>query len=198
MEPTIPKLLRKIAGEYPNLPAQMHKDEKEVFQTTTFSEFHDQVRQFAAGLKSHGVKRGDRVGLISDNRREWFVSDIALQCLGAADVPRGCDSNSDEISYILGHAECALTLLENERQLEKVLQKEKDLPLLKEIIILDPDFDPASAESGRFTPLPFRGCDGPGEPIPIYPRLMRKWTRARAMTSSPSSIPREPPVNRKA
>ena len=137
MEPTIPKLLRKIAAEHSDLPAQMYKDENENFQPVSFREFHQQVRQFAAGLKKLGVKRGDRVGLISDNRKEWFVSDIGLHCLGAADVPRGCDSNADEISFILAHAECSLSMLENARQLEKVVEKEKKLPKLKEVIILD-------------------------------------------------------------
>ena len=149
MEPTIPKLLRKIAVKHSGLPAQMQKDTDGVFQTTTFSELYDQARQFAAGLQKLGVKREDRVGLISDNRQEWFVTDLAIQSLGAADVPRGCDSTADEITYILEFSQCSLTVLENARQLEKVLANISSLPVLKEAIILDPDFDPSSAKTGK-------------------------------------------------
>ena len=149
MEPTIPKLLRKTAADYPGLPAQMQKDADGVFQTTTFTELYDQARQFAAGLEKLGVKREDRVGLISDNRQEWFVTDLAIQCLGAADVPRGCDSTAEEITYILSFSQCSLTVLENERQLEKVLSNAASLPDLKEAIIIDPDFNPAGADTGK-------------------------------------------------
>jgi len=151
VEATIPKLLRRVAAEHGGLPAQMHKDAQEEFQTTTFTELYDQARQFASGLMAMGVSRGDRVGLISDNRQEWLVTDLALHCLGAADVPRGCDSNADEIAYILAFSQCRLSVLENARQLEKVVEKADSLPDLSDIIILDPDFDAAGASSGRFT-----------------------------------------------
>ncbi len=127
----------------------MQKDSDGVFQTTTFAELYNQTLQFAAGLKKLGVKREDRVGLISDNRQEWFVSDLAIQSLGAADVPRGCDSTADEITYILDFSQCSITILENEAQLKKILAKASSLPILKEAIILDPSFDPASAETGK-------------------------------------------------
>lgn len=142
METTIPRMLRDIAANYPEYTAQMHKDKDGVFQKTTFRELWDQARQFASALKAMGVKREDRIGLISDNRQEWLVSDLAVQCLGAADVPRGCDSTADEIAYILGFSQCRLTILENAKQLEKVIQKKSELPDLEEVIIIDPDFDP--------------------------------------------------------
>ncbi|MDF1569043.1 MAG: AMP-binding protein [Spirochaetaceae bacterium] len=169
MESTIPKLLKKIAAEYPDLPAQMHKDADEEFQVTTFSQLYRDVKQFAAGLKNHGVVRGDRVGLIADNRKEWFVTDLALHCLGAADVPRGCDSNADEISYILSFSQCRLAVLENARQLEKVIEKKKDLKDLKQIIIMDSDFDTSSTDTGPFKVVGFdtvlKAGEGKTEPI---------------------------------
>ncbi|MCK5735446.1 MAG: AMP-binding protein, partial [Spirochaetaceae bacterium] len=149
MESTIPKLLKAIAGKHAELPAQMHKDSEGVFQTTTFAELYSQTLQFAAGLKKLGVKREDRVGLISDNRQEWFVTDLAIQSLGAADVPRGCDSTADEINYILDFSQCSITLLENEAQLKKVLSKASTMPALKEAIVFDPAFDPKAADTGK-------------------------------------------------
>jgi len=149
MEPTIPKLLKAISKKHSDLPAQMHKDSKGVFQTTTFSELYSQTLQFASGLKKLGVKREDRVGLISDNRQEWFVSDLAIQSLGAADVPRGCDSTPDEINYILDFSGCSITILENEAQLKKVLSKAASMSALKVAIVIDPAFDASKADTGK-------------------------------------------------
>ena len=162
METTIPKLLRRIATDHPNQSAQMQKDEKEEFQTTTFKELYNQVHHFAFGLQSLGVKRGDRIGLISDNRQEWLVADLAIQSLGASDIPRGCDSNADEIAYILSFSQCTLTILENKRQLEKVVEKEKELPGLKEVIILDPRFEMTKNAFGRFKVHKYKDILGKG------------------------------------
>jgi len=149
MESTIPKLLKAMSEKHPGLPAQMQKDSDGVFQTTTFAELYSQSLQFAAGLKKLGVKREDRVGLISDNRQEWFVCDLALQSLGAADVPRGCDSTADEINYILHFSDCTITILENEAQLKKVLSKAAAMPALKEVIVIDPAFSPSDSDTGK-------------------------------------------------
>jgi len=118
---------------------QFYKDEKGVFQPTSFKELYTQARQFAAGLRELGVRRGDNVGLISDNRQQWFVADLAIQCLGGADIPRGCDSTADEINYILGFSRCKLAVLENQAQLEKVISRVKTLKNLSKIIIIDPE-----------------------------------------------------------
>ncbi len=149
MEPTIPKMLKAIAEKHSDLPAQMQKDSEGVFQTTTFAELYSQTLQFASGLKKLGVKREDRVGLISDNRQEWFVSDLAIQSLGAADVPRGCDSTPDEINYILDFSGCSITILENEAQLKKVLSKAASMSALKVAIVIDPAFDASKADTGK-------------------------------------------------
>ena len=140
IEATIPAVLRERANNWPNEPIQFQKDGRNVFQPTSFKELYTQTRQFAAGLQKLGIKRGDNVGLIADNRQQWLVADLAIQCLGGADVPRGCDSTADEISYILDFSGCTLAILENQSQLEKVINRTKKLKTLKKIIIIDPGY----------------------------------------------------------
>ncbi len=137
MAETIPNLMIEITGTYPDHVAQYSKDENEEFRPTTFAGLKDEVFRFAAGLADLGVERGNHVGLISDNRKEWFITDLAVLCLGAADVPRGCDSSADEIAYILGFPECRTAVLENAQQLSKVFEKESEVPDLKQIILLE-------------------------------------------------------------
>lgn len=137
MSLTLPKLLKEITEKYPDSPAQYSKDSDKVFQATSYKDFFYEVQCFGAGLLNLGVQRGDHVGLISENRKEWFIADLGTLSIGAADIPRGCDSNSDEIAYILSFSESKITILENSAQIKKIAGKIKEMPLLKDIIILD-------------------------------------------------------------
>ena len=137
MSQTLPKLLKEISEKYPKSAAQFSKDENKKFQPTSYKDFFTEVQTFGAGLLNLGVKRGDHVGLISENRKEWFIADLGTLSIGAADIPRGCDSNADEISYILSFSESKVTILENSAQIKKIAEKIKEMPLLKDIIILD-------------------------------------------------------------
>ena len=83
------------------------------------------------------VKRGEHIGIISDNRKEWFLTDYAILALGAVDVPKGSDSTPDEIGYILTHAECSVCFSENKNQTEKILLIIEKVPSLKKIIVYD-------------------------------------------------------------
>lgn len=140
MQETIPKVFKEISGKYPDRPAQYSKDEEGNFHPTTYKELYQEVTIFASGLQNIGIKRGEHVGLISDNRKEWLISDLAILCLGAADVPRGCDSMEQEIGYILGFSDCKVVIAENEAQLTKILNVKAQIPTLKRIIIIDPSF----------------------------------------------------------
>jgi len=138
---TIPRLLLKNLKDYPNLPAQYSKDKDEVFQPVTYTEFYNEALSCAAGLRDAGIKRGDHVGFVSDNRKEWLVIDFALLSLGAADVPRGCDTMAEELAYILSFGDCKTVVLENETQLGKILSQREKMPDLSTLIIIDNGFD---------------------------------------------------------
>jgi len=138
MANTLPQLFLEKVREQPNVAAQLSKDAAGKFQPSSYAELLDRTKSFAAGLAGLGVSRGDKVGLISDNRKEWLSSDLAILGLGAADVPRGCDATMQEISYILSWSECRLAILENEKQLQKILDNRNAMPELKTIIMFDP------------------------------------------------------------
>jgi long-chain acyl-CoA synthetase len=125
----------------PDIVMQYSKDAANVFQPTTYGQLLEEVAVLAAGLAGLGLGRGDKIGLISDNRKEWLMSDLAIIGMGAADVPRGCDATEGELSYILSWSECAIAILENERQLAKLVAHRDEMPGLKTIVL----FDPASA-----------------------------------------------------
>lgn len=134
---TLPLLLRKRAQEAGDLPLLICKNEIGETDKYSYRRVYSDVVGMASALNELGVKRGDKVGLIADNRREWFVLDMAILSLGAADVPRGCDSTGREIASILNVTKAAVSIFENKRQLHKLLASGVETPHLHTAILID-------------------------------------------------------------
>jgi len=98
MTQTLPKMIKGVVDSYTEQPALYYRNKKNNYMFLTFKQFYEQIKQFACGLISIGVKRGDHIGIISDNRKEWIIADFAILGIGAADVPRGMDATDAEIS----------------------------------------------------------------------------------------------------
>ena len=141
MAETLALMFIENARTNPDIVMQYSKDAAGIFQPTTYSQLMEEAAALAAGFAGLGLARGDRIGLIADNRKEWLMSDLAIIGMGAADVPRGCDATEGELAYILSWSECAIAIVENERQLAKIVEHRAEMPGLKTIVI----FDPASA-----------------------------------------------------
>ena len=138
MEQTLPKMFKKVAEQYPDIAAQYYHGSDGNFVGVTYKEAFQNSLDFGAGLLSMGIKRGDRIGLISDNRREWLQADMGLLSIGAIDVPRGSDAMPTDLSYILSFSECETVIVENPAQMRKIIALKNDLPLVKCLISFDP------------------------------------------------------------
>jgi len=128
------------AGEiYGNKKMFFAKNEKKDFIGTTYGDVLKNAENTAIALMEMGVKQGDRIGLLADNRTEWITADIACLLAGACDVPRGTDVTVEEIKYIMSHAECKICIVENDATLKKLESVIKDTGV-ETIIMLDPKF----------------------------------------------------------
>ncbi len=138
---TIPQVLRDVQNRYPELNAQYFRETRTgPFVARTFAEFYQDALDFGAGLLSLGLTRKEPVGLLADNRREWTVADIGIQCCGAADVPRGRDVTDAEIQIIYGVTRCRLLVVERDVELRRVLGQRKDLAALSTVIVMEEGF----------------------------------------------------------
>jgi len=130
----------------------------ETFATITFAELGTRVEALATALLDLGVAPGHKLGLISDNRPEWILCDLACICLGVPDVPRGSDSTVREIEYILGHAEVSGAFVEDARRLERVAPLRDKLPGMRFLVVMDPEWaGPAPEGVHRLADLLERG-----------------------------------------
>jgi long-chain acyl-CoA synthetase len=91
----------------------------------------------ASALLALGVERGERVGLIGENRPEWVYSDLGIQTIGAATVGIYSTSSPEQIHYILDHAGCRALIVEGQEQLDKVMEIRSRLPHLERVVVMD-------------------------------------------------------------
>ncbi|CAN5892893.1 AMP-dependent synthetase/ligase [soil metagenome] len=116
--------------------AQMHRTESG-WQPISHQEILSNVGAIAAALRSYGVQRGDRVGLIAENRPEWAWTDYALLCTGMLTVPLYPTLPASQIGFILRHSGCRVLFVSTAEQLAKVEEARAEMPDLERIIVFD-------------------------------------------------------------
>jgi long-chain acyl-CoA synthetase len=134
---TLPRLLQRNARELANRPAIREKD-RGIWQTWTWRDYLDQVRDVALGLAALGFRRGDRLSVIGDNRPRLYWAQLAGQCLGGVPVPVYQDSIAKELAYVWNHAEVSVIFAEDQEQVDKVLVLKAELPALRVVVYDDP------------------------------------------------------------
>jgi len=127
---TFPKLLVRNAHLYGARPAMRHKD-LGIWQTWTWSQVHDVVRAYAAGLHRLGVKRGETIAIVGGNRPKLYWSVMAAQMLGAIPVPVYADAVAEELAYVLAHADVRFAAVEDQEQVDKIMSVMQRVPKLE-------------------------------------------------------------------
>jgi len=135
MSSTLNEMIMESAEKFSELPALKIR-EGEIFKPISYRKLYEIIQKLGTGLIDLGVKKDDRIGLISDNRFEWIMCDLAILGTGACDVPRGSDTTPQEIEYILRHSEVETVFVEDKNQLEKIYAIGENLPALKNLILI--------------------------------------------------------------
>lgn len=131
---TIIETIYQAKKRFPTKVYLQYKEGNEL-KSFTYQEVCEMVEQLAASLYSIGIRKGDKISIISDNMWKWMVADLAILSLGAADVPRGSDSTVSEISYIVKHSDSKICFVENAAQAEKVLSNAPSYESLTAIVL---------------------------------------------------------------
>jgi long-chain acyl-CoA synthetase len=134
---TFPKLLMHHARVRGDRPAIREKD-LGIWQTWTWREFADEVRALACGLAADGLRRGEHVALVSDNRPRLYAALSAVQCLGAVPVPLYQDAVAEEMVFPIQNAEIGLAFAEDQEQVDKLLEILPRCASLRRIYYDDP------------------------------------------------------------
>jgi long-chain acyl-CoA synthetase len=101
-------------------------------------ELDGKVRLAAMGLYDLGVRAGDHVGLLSENRIEWTLADLGVLNCGAADVPIYSTQAPKQVAYILNDASVEVLFISNQTQYDRVREALASCPRLRVIVAFDP------------------------------------------------------------
>jgi len=135
---TINTRFAEAARKYPDRPALSHKpDGGKTWETLTYKNVADQVKQVSLGLRALGVGRGDRVALLSENRPEWAICDLAAQAAGAVTVPIYPTLPASQVAHILADSGAKAVVVSDVKQIAKILPLRESLPELSVLVTLD-------------------------------------------------------------
>lgn len=134
---TIAGMFRTVTSQYADRPknAFLRKVDGS-YVGVTHTSFSQDVESLALAFRALGLSRGDRLGIMSENRLEWILTDFACACSGITDVPIFPILTPDQISWIFRDAEVRAVVCSNTFQLRKLLKVIDDIPTLNHIIVM--------------------------------------------------------------
>ncbi|HET9205414.1 MAG TPA: AMP-binding protein [Burkholderiaceae bacterium] len=137
MPSTFPQTLLAHARQRPDAPALREKSFG-IWQTITWAQLGAQVRHLACGLAEAGLRRGEHVVVVGENRPRLYASMLAAQSLGAIPVPLYQDAVANEFVFPINNAEVRFGIVEDQEQVDKLLELRAQCPQLERIWYDDP------------------------------------------------------------
>jgi long-chain acyl-CoA synthetase len=108
-----------------------------VWHSATWNEYYERSRAFGLGLVSLGLRKGNAVSILSENRLEWLYADMGSLGIGVCVIPVYPTLPSEDIEYIVNNSESKVIVAENKTQLKKILEIADNCPSLEKIIVME-------------------------------------------------------------
>jgi long-chain acyl-CoA synthetase len=129
--------------------AVLTQDAQGTWQPISSNHIYQRVRAVAAAFSAWGIRKGDRIAILAENRWEWGVTDFAALALGAVDVPIYPTLTADQIADLLADSGARIAVVSTRAQYEKVAQY-RARTVLEHIVIMDEEGTP---DAIRFSTL---------------------------------------------
>jgi long-chain acyl-CoA synthetase len=133
---TLPNLFEESVKQFSKNVLMWEKTSNK-YVGTTYAKMQTLIHKFAAGLMEYGIKKGDRIALISEGRNYWVVSELGILFTGAINVPISTKIEElSDLKFRLAHSGCRMVVASS-NQASKIKKIKNDLPDLEKIILLD-------------------------------------------------------------
>ncbi len=152
------------------------------FDWITYQELADEVKRASGGLRALGVQKGDRVALISDNRKEWAVIAFATFGLGAVLVPMYQAQIATEWEFIIRDAEAVVAIGADEPLVAKLTEIASRVPTLKHILGLSLPAEEISSYAHLITHAPITA------PADVAPEDLASIIYTSGTTGAPKGV----------
>jgi long-chain acyl-CoA synthetase len=137
VQTTFPRLMLEHAAQRPQAAALREK-EYGIWQSLSWATLAQLVSELACGLAQAGLKRGEHIVVVGDNRPRLYATMLAAQSLGAIPVPLYQDAAGTEFVFPINNAGVAFAVVEDQEQVDKVLELRTACPQLTRIWYDDP------------------------------------------------------------
>ena len=108
-----------------------------IWKRHSWAAFLDAARAIGLGLAALGLKRGEVVSVLSEDRKEWIYADLGVQCVGGIVSGIYTTDSAEQVAYLLADSRSRFLVVENEEQLEKFLAVRDRVPGVAKCIVLD-------------------------------------------------------------
>jgi len=137
-EDTLPKLLKKNAEKYGDRRIAMRVKDRGIWQRFTWKDYYENVKWFSLGLLSLGMKRGDKISILGENKPEIFWAELGVQSVGGTMVGIFTDCTPPEVKFYVTNSDSTFVVAHDQEQVDKLLQIKDELRLVKKVIYWDP------------------------------------------------------------
>ncbi|TDE35948.1 AMP-dependent synthetase/ligase [Antarcticimicrobium sediminis] len=133
---TVVKLFARRCAEMGHKTAHREKD-LGIWQSHSWRDYWDHAKWLGLGLRALGLKRGEVVSILSEDRKEWLYADMGIQCVGGIASGVYTTDSASQLEYILRDSDSRFLFVEGDEQLDKFLEIEDLAPQVLKVIILE-------------------------------------------------------------
>ena len=137
-EDTLPKLLLRNYRRYGSTQAAVREKYMGIWQSYSWTDYYELVKHLCLAFISMGLKHGDRVSILAENKPHAYWYELAAQASGGVVVGIFADCTPPEVEYYVNHSGSRFVVCQNQEQVDKVLEIRKSLSALQKIIYWDP------------------------------------------------------------
>ena len=135
-ERTIHQVLRESVEKFGARKALGYRQGKE-YAYLTYTELWEKVRRLRAAFYSLGLRKGDRIAILSENRPEWAITDLAAQCMGVITVPIYPTLPAAQARYVISDSAARVLVVSDKKQLAKAQEVKAGIRTLEHIVSMD-------------------------------------------------------------
>ena len=134
---TLPQILFKQAKELGSNKIAIREKMYGIWLSYNWTDYFRYTKNVALGLKALGLKRGENIGIITDNHPEWLFTEIGAQALGAITVNLFTSSIAKELTTMLNRIQAVFVVAQDQEQVDKLLEMKEQLSTVRKVIYVD-------------------------------------------------------------
>ena len=134
---TLPQILAKQAERIGSKGVAIREKAYGIWRTYDWTEYFDFAKRTGLGLKALGIRRGENIGIITDNHSEWLFSELGGQAIGAVTLNLFTSAVANELAHTLNRIRAAYVIAQDQEQVDKLLEVRNKIVSVRKVIYID-------------------------------------------------------------